>query len=152
FEENVGQGPPGVAFLARGPGYTVLLTDDGASFYLHGNAGPIAQFQMRWPKSAAKRRIFALKPSETISNYLIGDRPGHWRTNIRNYEMVEYRNLVPAVDLIFHGNHRQLEYDVALTPGADISRVSFDFQGINRVEINDDGDLVLRTPQGDLIQ
>jgi cysteine-rich repeat protein len=57
------------------------------------------------------------------------------------------------VDLLFHGsNQRQLEYDFLVSPGADPGRIRLGFEGASRPKLDGEGSLVLRTPEGELIE
>jgi hypothetical protein len=54
------------------------------------------------------------------SNYLIGNDPNKWRTNVPTYGRVRYENVYPGVDLVYYGKQDgQLEYDFVVAPGAD---------------------------------
>ena len=54
------------------------------------------------------------------SNYLIGNDPKKWRTNVPTYGRVRYENIYPGVDLVYYGKQGgQLEYDFVVAPGAD---------------------------------
>src|SRR5437763_1703087 len=88
----------------------------------------------------------------TLSNYFIGSDPKRWRTNISNYARVQYEQIYPGVNLDYYGNQRQLEYDFTVTPGADPATIKLGIDGANKVEIDDQGDLVLHTTSGILRQ
>jgi polyisoprenoid-binding protein YceI len=54
------------------------------------------------------------------SNYLTGNDPKKWRTNVPTYGRVRYENIYPGVDLVYYGKQGgQLEYDFVVAPGAD---------------------------------
>jgi hypothetical protein len=82
------------------------------------------------------------------SNYLIGNDPTQWRTNIPTYGSARYREIYPGIDLLFYGNQRQLEYDFVVRPGAQTEQIRLAFRGANKLEIEKSGDLVLRLPGG----
>ena len=86
------------------------------------------------------------------SNYFIGSDPSQWHTNIANYGQVEYQNLYPGVDLVFYGNQRQLEYDYVVAPGTDPSVIKLAFDGAESMTIDGQGDLVLHTSAGDVME
>ena len=53
-------------------------------------------------------------------NYLLGNDPQKWRTNVPTYAKVKYSNVYPGIDLVYYGNQGgQLEYDFVVAPGAD---------------------------------
>ena len=88
--------------------------------------------------------------SEGVSNYFIGPKES-WRTNVPRYTRVRYPGVYEGIDLVFHGAEQQLEYDFVVSPGADPDRIAFHFGG-TEVRVDGDGNLVLQTAAGDLLQ
>ena len=58
----------------------------------------------------------------------IGNDRTKWRTNVQTYRQVRYTSVYPGVDLIYYGNHRQLEYDFAIAPHADPNKIQFEIK------------------------
>ena len=46
-----------------------------------------------------------------IVNYLLGNNPAMWHTNIRTFAQVRYHAIYPGVDLLYDGAQGHLEYD-----------------------------------------
>jgi hypothetical protein len=86
------------------------------------------------------------------NNYLIGNNPRKWRTNVPTYAKIKYESVYPGVDAIFYGNQRQIEYDFVVAPGADPKIIKLGFQGAKALNISPDGDLVLQTNGGEIRQ
>jgi hypothetical protein len=86
------------------------------------------------------------------SNYFIGNDPAKWRTNVPAYAKVNYQQVYPGVDLVYHGTQGKLEYDFVVAPGADPGVIRLSFEGAERLELDAQGDLVLRTAAGELRQ
>src|SRR5258707_462918 len=86
------------------------------------------------------------------SNYLIGNDPSQWRTNIANYGRVEYQNVYTGIDLVYYGNQRQLEYDFVVAPGADPGIIQLAFEGAQGMTLDGQGNLVLQTAGGDVVE
>src|SRR5437879_1232125 len=63
------------------------------------------------------------------SNYLLGNEPSQWLLGIANYAQVQYQDVYPGVDAVYHGNQRQLEYDFRVAPGADPGAIRLAFTG-----------------------
>lgn len=82
------------------------------------------------------------------SSYFFGKDPSKWRTGVSSYAKVRYPNVWPGVDVIYYGNSRQLEYDFVLKPGVDVSKINLNFDGAQRVEIDNNGDLLIDTSSG----
>jgi hypothetical protein len=89
---------------------------------------------------------------EGRSNYLVGDDPSRWRTNVPHYEEVRYRELFPGIDLAFHGSQKDLEYDFVVSPGGDPRKIAMEFSGATRLRIDDSGDLLIECGDSKFIQ
>jgi hypothetical protein len=152
FEANQGQTDRQVRFFSRGSGYSLFLTASEAVLVLQRDASPqAASAVLRMGLAGANPRPLAsgLKALPGSANYLIGDDASKWRTNVPTYGRVRYQGVYPGIDLVYYGNQRQLEYDFVVAPGADPRKIELDLQGVDELEIDGGGDLVLRTAGGD---
>ena len=165
FEANQGQVDGQVEFLSRGRGYTLFLT--GTEAVLALNQPQRTQRTRResfMPSSAPsavqlRLRLFGANPQPEVrgqeelpgkANYFIGSDPSQWRANIPTYAKVHYRNVYPGVDLVYYGNQRQLEHDFVVAPGADPKQIRLAVEGAERVELEAQGDAVLRAGDGEV--
>jgi hypothetical protein len=162
FEKNQGQTESQVKFIARGKGYSAFLTAGEIVLSLRPSnatrqqplgqpaksAGAFLQFKLL---GAVQHPVVVgedLQPGRV--NYFIGRDPAKWQRNVPTYARVRYKNVYPGIDLVYYGNHRQLEYDFAISPGADPGHIQFQIQGANQIRIDATGDLVLETASGTL--
>ncbi len=175
FEANVGQTDSRVKYLARGAGYTLFLTCDGAVLALHrqpanedrrdrgasGTRGAksvssdfpatrdaVVRFRLEGANSAARIEGFGRLPG--TSNYFIGNDPGRWRAGVPHFARVRFRSVYPGVDLLYYGQQRELEYDFVVAPGADPRSIEFRVSGVQQIRLDDRGDLVLKTGGGEV--
>jgi hypothetical protein len=165
FEANLGQAPGEVEFLARGSGYSLFLTSGEAVLALRkpaatkrdqmalespfaetGDAPAIEQvaLSMQFIGANATPQMVGLEALPGKVNYLLGHDPATWRTNVSTYAKIEYRAVYPGVDLIYYGNQGQLEYDFVVAPGADPNVIMLGFAGVDKLELDAQGDLVMR--------
>jgi hypothetical protein len=171
FEANKGQADSQVRFMARGKGYTLLLTPtetvlEESQTQASARSGAIGPFQN--PPIATKtsrgsvirmqlvgaNSALAMTGLEALPgkvNYLIGNDPSKWQTQVPLYSQARTEQVYPGVDLLFHGDQRQLEYDFVVAPGADPSKIAFRISGAARMRINARGDLVLRGTDSDFV-
>ena len=112
FEENVGQVDSRARFLARGRGYTLLLNHDGLALNLMGPQGANAKSVYMRLLGARASEISGREQTATRTNYYIGPDPSFWHQNIRSYRSVAYTSVYQGIDLIYHGNGNQLEYEI----------------------------------------
>jgi hypothetical protein len=148
FEANEGQTEPRVDFLARGPGYVLFLTSQEAVLRLQDSddrayqSSNRARMGLRRTRKSAesvlRMQIVGADPNVNTagidklpgySNYLIGKNPANWRTNIPTYSAVKYEHVYAGIDLLYHGNQRQLEYDFIVAARAQPERIEVCFQG-----------------------
>jgi hypothetical protein len=83
-------------------------------------------------------------------NYFIGRSANEWHTGIPTYSAIQYNEIYPGIDLVYYGNHRQLEYDFVLNPGADPRSIALDFEGTKNLAVDSAGNLAMDTDAGKL--
>ena len=172
FEANYGQTDRRVKFLSRGRGYTLLLTSSEAVFVFTKREAiakrdrlrdlkPELRQPERFTQTVVRMRLVGANPKPPISgrealpgkvNYFIGNDPAKWRANVPTYHKVEYKDVYPGVNLVYYGNQRQLEYDFVVSPGADPRAIRLAFEGVDKLELDAQGNLILRTPSGEVVQ
>jgi hypothetical protein len=173
FEPNQGQAADEVKFISRSRGATLYLTNAEAvlvltkasvpdykqlaSFGMPGAQLKSGAFEMPEPKAEGRSvrmkfdganthaRIEGVEALGGISNYFIGSDPKKWRTKIPNFARVKYTGLYQGIDLIFYGKEQTLEYDFVVAPGADSKAIKLSFDGADKVELTEKGDLVVHS-------
>jgi hypothetical protein len=93
-----------------------------------------------------------LDPLPGVSNYYLGNDPSRWRTGVPQYGKLLLSEVYRGVDLLCYGTDRNLEYDFVVAPGADPGQVRLDWDGVDKLALNGDGDLTLRTSVGEIVQ
>ena len=173
FEANVGQFASDVLFSTRGRDATVFLTSADAAFCISRSvsksdgqrsdmqapdqpqtlAYESATVRLKPVNANPETRIVGLDPLPGRTNYLIGNDPTKWRTNIVGYARVKYEEIYPGIDLIYYENNSgRLEYDFIVHPGADASRIAISIEGADKIEIDSTGDLLISAATGSLLQ
>ncbi|MFY9730444.1 MAG: Ig-like domain-containing protein [Candidatus Acidiferrales bacterium] len=165
FEANRGQADSRVQFMARGKGYTLLLTPTEtvlaeSKTQVSARSGAFAPFEnpliatktsrgsvirMQLVGANSAPAMTGLEELPGKVNYLIGNDPSKWQTQVALYSQARTEQVYPGVNLLFHGDERELEYDFVVAPGADPSKIAFRIRGAARTEIDAHGDLVLHT-------
>jgi hypothetical protein len=86
-------------------------------------------------------------------NYLTGNDPAKWRTDIPTFGRVRYAEVYPGIDVVYYGNLKQLEYDFVVAPGRDARAIELEFAGADRVEVEaETGDLLLSVREATIRQ
>ena len=153
FEPAQHQASGGDAFVARGAGYAVSVSAARASLLLRDQpgAGP-RTLRMSLVGGNGNARPNLRRPLPGVSNYLLGNDRRHWVTGVRGYGEIEYRGVYRGVDIVYYGNQQEREYDFVVAPGISPDAIALAFDGATRVSVNPDGDLVIATDSGNLVQ
>jgi hypothetical protein len=152
FEANAGQiDNAAVRYVSRGHGHTLFLSPAEAALRLRGEEGNAV---VRWHAVGGNRnaRVTGESPLATRSNYFRGSDRGQWRTDVANFAKVRYERVYPGIDVVYHGTQGQLEYDFVVAPKADPKRIRVAFEGAASMTIDANGDLLLDTAAGTLVQ
>jgi uncharacterized protein (TIGR03437 family) len=137
FEPNAGQAASDERFVARsGGGSMTVLSSCGAAF----NEGAI---RMSLEHANRSPIIFGTDEQPGRVHYYEGSDPKRWRTNIPTYRAVKCRSVYAGTDLIYHANQQRLEYDFLLAPGADPRAIRLRFDGVSRLRLASNGDLIV---------
>ncbi|HET9866492.1 MAG TPA: SBBP repeat-containing protein, partial [Nitrospira sp.] len=162
----MGQIDPQVDFISRGSGYTLFLTPREAVLALRASSGApttgaaqndhestaTAVLRMKFVGSETRPQVTAQEELPGKVNYLSDKDPNRWRTGISTYAKVAYQNVYPGVDLVYYGNQQQLEYDFIVRPGTDPDIIALSFEGADQLEVDAQGELVLRAGSGEIRQ
>src|SRR5438876_666199 len=138
FEANQGQTHAAVDFLSRGDGYSLFLQPTEAVVTIQ--PGDAVSMKLLGADPAAKPH--PLTELAGRSNYLLGNDPSQWLTNIPTYSKVAFDDVYKDVDVAYYGNQRQLEYDFIVAPGAHPNDIHLQFDGVQRMRLDADGNLI----------
>ncbi len=160
FEENVGQvnGPEArdVRYISRGSAYSLFLTSSEAVLVLRQHAkdatGKNSPAVMRLRLSGTRQapEITGQGALPGRSNYLIGNDPSQWHTGVANFSRVAENGVYPGIDLVYHGNQGQLEYDFDVAPNSDPKAIRLAISGSDSLRVDASGDLVVKLDGGEL--
>jgi hypothetical protein len=172
FEPNRGQAPANMQWLARGAGFQLGFTSEGATLALlerleEEPSSTLLPEPFELPQAArttaspqvstVKLRLFGsrawqttgLEPTGGASNYFLSDQPENWLTDVHHYARVTATGVYEGVDVVFYGREGILEYDFIVAPGADPQQIQLEFDGAANIRLDkDSGDLVLTTSSG----
>jgi hypothetical protein len=175
FEVNQGQFDWRVKFASHAAGRTLFLTSTEAVMALEAQ-DPTARVEQpalslkHLPRQATateskvnivRMKLVGANPGAKVtgvdelpgkSNYFIGNDRRKWRVNVPNYTRVKYEQVYRGVDVVYYGNHQQLEYDLIVSPGARPDIIRLTFEGAQKVDTDENGDLVLSTASGNIRQ
>ncbi len=154
FEENFGQaGSADVQYLAHGRDYGIALTQQGALLTLgsgqrrgkDGHALAPARLRVLLQGAQASPAPRAEQALAGRVNYLVGNDPSKWRTDVATYGKVRYAAVYRGVDLVYYGNQGRLEYDFEVAPGANPAAIGVRMEGAQRLHLDTQGNLQIQT-------
>lgn len=167
FIRNDGQLDEAVRFYMKGARGTVYLTaeeivydffsarrsehppGDGAGEGAGEDEEPVSRlvFRMRFLQASPGVLVEGRRELPGKINYFVGDRE-NWRTAIPTFEEVAYRDLYPGVDLVCGFRDGSLACRGTIAPGADPGPIALRYSGVEGLEIDPGGDLIVRTAFG----
>jgi hypothetical protein len=148
FETNLGQVDARVQFMARGLRGNFFLSRDGVTM-TDGHAQEQSSVAMWFPGSSEPEPT-PESATGGVTNYFAGKTRDRWIQHVPMYARVRYHNIFPGIDLIFHGNQDQLEYDFELTPGANPEQIQLAFRGATATQLDSTGSLIIETDHGEI--
>lgn len=129
-------------FLAHGSGYTIYLKQDSATLALRAAKGA-GVVEMKLAGAAAAEDFIPSDELPGKSNYILGNQPDKWRTNVPTYGKLTERDVYPGIDVVYYGTQRELEYDFVVGAHANPAAVRIDFAGARNLRTDAQGDLLV---------
>jgi hypothetical protein len=148
FVENKGVYPEEVAYYIQGGDKTLFFTRDGITLRLKGRD---RDWVVKLEFVGASRDVVPRGEDrqQAVFSYFRGPEKD-WKTGLRSYSKIIYRNLWPGIDLVYHGEVNHVKYEFLVAPGADPARIQLRYQGVDRVLVERGGSLRVTTPAGAL--
>jgi hypothetical protein len=111
----------------------------------------IYRLDINWVNVNTYADIIKGKELEGYSNFYLENCP-NGILKVRTFENVTYKNVYQGVDLKWYQKNGHLKYDYIVAPGGDYKQIQLDIQGAEKISINHKGELVLKTPLGEIIE
>ncbi|WP_432663752.1 SBBP repeat-containing protein [Wukongibacter baidiensis] len=84
-------------------------------------------------------------------NYLKGNDPQKWFTDLSTYEKVVYKDLWMGIDLVFYGANNHLKYEFILHPGSSPKDIKLRYKGADDISLDMEGNILIESKLGILI-
>ncbi len=141
FQPNRGQSRPGVLFSAEGAGQSLLFTASGVETLLPGGTSVTMRLHGASPLSPTGEDSLP-----GLIHHLNGP------SNIPRFASLRSKNVYPGIDLVYTRDGDRFAYDFHLAPFASPSSIRLHFDSPSSPRLDPQGNLVLPTPAGDLLQ
>ena len=173
FAPNLGRTDASVRYLAQGVGYSFFFAEEKAvlsfaksagdamartaftpgtlsvPFTDAGTASDGLALELRFVGANPDARLEAGHRAAGTVNQLTGPA-SDWRSNVRTYHELAYRELWPGIDLVFRGQGGELKYEFHLDAGADPGDIRLDYAGTSGLSLGSEGSMTIHTPLGAL--
>jgi Beta-propeller repeat len=149
FVPNAGQMDSRVRYSAQSGGATFYFTTRDAVFSFASKARGLV-LRLGFLGANPRPAITGRTPQSGRVNYLIGNDPARWHTNLATYGEVVYRDLWPSIDLLFRSENGKLEYEFLVKPGARVQDIRLAYHGADKLSVDHDGELVVHTKVGSI--
>jgi hypothetical protein len=147
FEENQGQARSDARFLVRGNQFTASLSNTAATLSLGTQ-----NLRLQFIGANDQAQPVGEELLKERSNYLIGNNPKEFRTNIPHYARARFNQLYSGIDVVYYGDAAHLKYDIVVAPNTDPGIIKIRYAGAEGLEIDRSGNLVLKLNGGKIIQ
>ena len=138
FVPNAGQSDAAVRYQANGMGGALFFEDDTVMLSL-----PTPEDQtrsvvyLRFEGVNDAHRVVNAEQLPGTVNYIIGNEPSHWLTDLPTYAGIIYQQLYPGIDLRYDGSQSTLKGTYTLAPHADPSRIRWHYDGATSVHVDE---------------
>lgn len=165
FRENKGQWDSRVRYqsVAQGWDANVYFLDNGLSYCFQRNVEEntsdnedimeLLVWNMYFENTSVNKQLISFDKQGCNINYIKGGENGVMGIDgISDSKGIEYINIYDNVDIKFYNNGTNLKYDYVLHKGADLKNIKITCEGVQKLEINSKGDLIITTPWGKLTE
>ncbi len=153
FEPNVGQSPTGISFLVHGTSYAAAFDSAGLALTFSGRSRAASSgVGLKFLGTGSGIIPVGIQRMPGTVNYFVGSDPSKWRVGVPTFARLEYPAVWPGVNVDFYGTGSGLEYDFVVAPGADPTKIKFDFSGARSLRLGTSGNINIGLGSGTLSQ
>lgn len=149
FVENRGQADARVRYRAMGPDFQAVFEARGVILQ-EGRTVVRIRFAGREVSSGPDPVITASHPIGARANFIQGNDPREWRTDLPLYGRIRYSGVWQGVDLTYKAEEKGLKAEYLVAPGVAVDGIQLKFD--HDAEIQEDGTLRIKGPSGDFIE
>jgi hypothetical protein len=172
FVENHGQWDSDGLFLARAAGLDAWVTKNGITYDFYklqrdpnshyGDLNPDLKDNpmdynrvghvvfMTFDGSTGSKAITGTQKKDGYNNYFIGTDKSKWQSYVPRFGEVNMSHIYNGIDARIYLENNAIRYDLIVAPRVAPTVISMNFNGAETVNINDAGELVIKTSIGDV--
>ncbi len=167
--ENKGQWAEQVLFQSRSQGNNIWVQQHGFIYDIRDYSGirkthaggkvdsTSAYFKgvLAGVELLGSNKVTAIEKSKPLSyyyNYFMGNKQKNWSSNVKSYQEVSLNEIYSGIDLKLFDEEARFKYEFWCAPGSDYKIIQLKMKGFEKISLQKNGDLVLSTPLGDIIE
>jgi hypothetical protein len=145
FVPDIGNATAEAGYILRAPHFSAHFTASATQLQSRG-----ASVTVRFGGASGQARLEALGPLPGRVNYLLGNRPEEWRTDLPTYAALACRGLYSRVDLHYGVVEGRLKSEFRVAAGGDPGVIRWRYEGAVRTYVDNRGALVIETTSGEM--
>ncbi len=155
FVPNVGQTDAPARFEVRGVSGTLTFAPQEIVLTLPGTQDAPNAETISNVDQTLRLRFVGANPVPVLeggsslpgeANYYLGGDSAQWYTNLPTYADISYRQLYPGIDLRYEGTDGQLKSTFIVAPGANPTRIRWQYSEAEAVTLDNAGNLQIGLP------
>jgi hypothetical protein len=139
-------------FVASGSRSQFLISPVESQIILRKSNAETATVRMRFTGANPAAQLSGEGELSGKINYFTGGDPAQWRSGVPTFARVRVEGIYPGINLVYYGNQKRLEYDFAIAPGANPDVIAIRFDGMDKISVSAQGELVLKSGRDEIRQ
>lgn len=167
FEENKGQVDESVAYLLKMPQRFIYFSSEEIVYQYVGSIGHgetkqdkqkgyttdkqeyiEENIRLRFLDANQQPKISGLDENEGKVSYFRGNDPQKWVRGARTFSKILYRDLYADIDLVISEDRGSVKNEYRVKAGGSADQIRMSYQGVERIQVNENGDVELYTTNG----
>ena len=153
FIENQGQAHKRIRYYANTYSGTLVVTQKNELFLSlpkpdkDSNKSVIIKEALVGSKPGKPK---GLQKSQAKVNYFLGNDPKNWHSQIPTYDLITLGEVYDGIELQLKAYGNNVEKLFHVQPNVDPKQIKIEAEGISKVTLAKDGQLILETPKGSI--
>ncbi len=152
--KNSGQWNKDILYVAHTFSGNVIINKSGEMLYalpVDSTSGYVLKERFAGNTEKATRKTpFGEGKTPSVFNYFIGNDKSSWKTGVPSYEVLNLGEVWPGINLKLNAYHDNVEKLFYVQPGKDPQSIQMAIDGANRLQVSQNGQLIIFTPVGNL--
>lgn len=109
-------------------------------------------YKVRWKENNPFPDIVAQQSYAHHSNFFLGNQPEKWKSEVKSWETVTYRQLYENIDFQIYSLGKTLKSDYIVKKGGDPAQILLEYEGVDHIRIDENGRLHITTSVNEIYE